>query len=84
SSEPNLSDRRRTGILFVYCAPSVRPTIDLNTALLVRGEDRHGHWKSDPFPERDLDPANVAYYNNFWASYVDPETKSEAERDAAT
>ena len=59
----------------------MRPTIDLNSGLLVRGEDRHGHWKYDPFPERDLDPANVAYYNDFWASYVDPETRSEAERE---
>ena len=84
SSKPNTSDRRRTGILFVFCPPYVKPTISLNTAYLVRGEDKYGYWNRDPFPERDLDPANVAYYNDFWASYVDPETRSEAERQTAS
>ena len=83
SSEPNLSDRRRIGILFVYCPPYVKPTLDGQAAMLVRGENRHDHWLSDPKPERELDPACLAYYNAFWESYVDPETRSEAERKTA-
>ncbi len=83
ASEPNLSDRRRIGILFVYCAAYVRPTLDGQAAMLVRGENAHDYWLADPMPERDLDPANLAYYNDFWANYVDPQTRSEAERRTA-
>ena len=84
SSEPNTSDRRRIGILFVFCPTHVKPTNDLNTGILVRGEDKYGYWKQDPLPERDLDPENLKYYNAFWQSYVDPENVSEADRvDAA-
>ena len=54
-----------------------------NSAILVRGKDEYGHWKSDPLPERDLDPANLKYYNDFWNSYVNPENVSEAERTTA-
>ncbi len=84
SSEPNRSDRRRIGILFVFCPPHVRPTLaNMDTALLVRGEDRHGHWKPEPRPKRDLDPECLDYYNAFLARYTDPETRSEAERQHA-
>ena len=83
SSEPNTSDRRRVGILFVFCPTHVKPTNELNTAILVRGEDKYGYWNRDPLPERDLDPENLRYYNDFWNSYVDPENVSEAERSTA-
>ena len=83
SSEPNPSDRRRIGILFVFCPPRVRPTLDLDAALLVRGEDRYGHWRPDPLPERDLDAACLDYYNAFLARYADPGTRSEVERKTA-
>tara|TARA_B100000686_G_scaffold348440_1_gene439489 strand:- start:430 stop:1269 length:840 start_codon:yes stop_codon:yes gene_type:complete len=80
SSEANFSDRRRIGILFVYCPPYVRPTNQLNSAILVRGEDKYGFWKKDPLPARDLDPINLKYYKNFWQNYVDPENIAEAKR----
>ena len=83
SSEANLSDRRRIGILFVFCPPYVKPTNELNSGILVRGEDEYGYWKSDPLPKTDLDPANLVYYEKFWRSYVDPENVSEIERAAA-
>lgn len=40
--------------------------------------------KRDPMPERELDPTNVVYYNDFRTNYTDPETRPEAERRAAT
>lgn len=80
SSEPNTSDRRRVGILFVFCGAHVKPTNELNSAILVRGKDEFGYWKRDPLPERELDPDNLRYYNDFWQSYVDPENVSEIER----
>ncbi|MEC7489030.1 MAG: phytanoyl-CoA dioxygenase family protein [Pseudomonadota bacterium] len=82
SSEANLSDRRRIGILFVFCGPHVKPTNQLNSAILVRGNDKYGYWKRDPVPKRDLDPANLDYYEKFWRSYIDPENLSEATRKA--
>ena len=84
SSEPNTSDRRRVGILFVFCGTHVKPTNNLNTGILVRGEDKFGYWNADPLPERELDPDNLRYYNDFWKSYIDPENVSEAERTPAT
>lgn len=83
SSLPNPSDQRRVGILFVYCPPYVRPTLGRYAALCVRGENTFDHWDTDPIPERDLDPAIVAYFNELVGRYVDPEVRSEAERKAA-
>jgi ectoine hydroxylase-related dioxygenase (phytanoyl-CoA dioxygenase family) len=80
SSEPNTSDRRRVGILFVYCPPRVRPTLGRYPAMLVRGENRFGHWDADPLPERDLDPEMIRYFESFSGRYADPATRSEAER----
>ena len=82
SSEPN-SDRRRVGILFVFCPTHVKPTNELNSAILVRGKDEYGHWKSDPLPERDLDPANLKYYNDFWNSTSTSKTSQKRERTTA-
>ena len=80
SSMPNTSDRRRIGILFVYCPTRVRPTLGRYPALVVRGENSFDHWDQDPVPERDLDPAIVEYFEGFSGRYEDPETRSEAER----
>jgi len=80
SSKANASDQRRIGILFVYCPPRVRPTLGRYPALVVRGENTYDHWGQDPFPQRDLDPAIVDYFDGFIGRYEDPETRSEAER----
>mgnify|MGYP000591937640 FL=1 len=80
SSKPNTSDQRRIGILFVYCAPRVRPTLGRYPALLVRGENSFDYWDQDPIPDCDLDPAIVEYFEGFNSRYTDPETRSEAER----
>ncbi len=84
SSKANDSDRRRIGILFVFCPPRVRPTLNLDTAVLVRGEDPYGHWKPEPRPHADLDDDCLEYYNTFLAKYVNPDNRSEVERRAAS
>jgi ectoine hydroxylase-related dioxygenase (phytanoyl-CoA dioxygenase family) len=58
-SQGNGSDRRRLGIQVNYIPAHVRSTIGRRSALLVRGEDRYGHWDVDPIPAFDLDPAGV-------------------------
>ena len=58
SSFPNTSNDRRIGVNVQYLAPSMRQTKhDHDTAMLVRGEDRFGHFGSDEPASTDLDPA---------------------------
>ncbi|MGI9622863.1 MAG: phytanoyl-CoA dioxygenase family protein [Acidimicrobiales bacterium] len=57
SSRPNTSDDRRIGLNIQYIAPSMRQTVhDLDTAMLVRGSDRFGHFGVDLPAEEDLEP----------------------------
>ena len=54
---PNNSDDRRIGLNVQYVAAHVRQTKhDLDSALLVRGEDRFGHYGVDIPAMSDLDP----------------------------
>lgn len=58
ASMPNLSDDRRIGLNVQYIAAHVRQTKhDLDTAMLVRGQDRFGHFEYDLPASSDLDPA---------------------------
>jgi ectoine hydroxylase-related dioxygenase (phytanoyl-CoA dioxygenase family) len=60
SSGGNSTTARRLGFTGLYIATSVESTIGRRGALLVRGEDKYGHWDEDPVPRFDLDPAGVA------------------------
>ena len=58
SSLPNHSDDRRIGVNVQYLAPQMRQTKhDMDSAILVRGEDRFGHFDRDLPAETDLEPA---------------------------
>lgn len=58
ASMPNTSTDRRIGVNVQYVAPHNRQTkIDGYTALLVRGDDRFGHYVPDMPAEADLNPA---------------------------
>lgn len=62
SSLPNRSDDRRIGLNIQYIAPHVRQTkLPGSSALLVRGEDRFGHYQAETRATRDLDPAALAW-----------------------
>lgn len=62
ASGPNGTDDRRVGIVVNYVKPSVKQKVgDSETATLVRGQDRHGNFKSEPRCETDFAPANVAF-----------------------
>jgi ectoine hydroxylase-related dioxygenase (phytanoyl-CoA dioxygenase family) len=58
-SEPNRSDEPRIGIAVRYVAPEVRQDVESAMALLVRGEDRYGHFDLLAAP-RDGSPEAVA------------------------
>ncbi|MDX1424890.1 MAG: phytanoyl-CoA dioxygenase family protein [Kiloniellales bacterium] len=58
ASLPNRGADRRIGLNVQYLAPHMRQTKhDLDSALLVRGEDRYRHFHPDLPAEADLDPA---------------------------
>ncbi len=59
-SEPNITDDRRIGMVIRYMAPHVRQTKVEDTAVLVRGEDTHGHFELLPAPEQDMGEAELA------------------------
>jgi len=60
-SPPNRSNGRRMGYAIRYVAPHVKQRGDMNSATLVRGEDRYGYFAKDPVPTRDMDPDIVAF-----------------------
>jgi len=58
SSAPNLGPDRRIGVGISYIPAVVRHVGPRRlTASLVRGEDRHGHFDSEPRPRADFDGA---------------------------
>ncbi|MHC8509799.1 MAG: phytanoyl-CoA dioxygenase family protein [Rhodospirillales bacterium] len=60
-SAPNASDDRRIGVNVQYVAPYVRQEKTPGyTAMLVRGEDRYGHYAPEIPAKADLDPVALA------------------------
>lgn len=60
ASRPNTSTDRRIGLNIQYIAPHVRQTKhDMDTALLVRGEDKYKHFGADVPASTDFDPDAV-------------------------
>lgn len=56
-SKPNASDRPRVGFAIRYIAPHVCQQGGMrDSAILVRGEDRFGHFDADRPPRRDFEP----------------------------
>lgn len=61
ASKANRSTERRIGLALRYIPTHVRQVaIDNDSAALVRGVDEYGHFRPEPRPERDLDPAMLA------------------------
>ena len=70
ASIPNRSDDRRIGLNVQYLAPHVRQTKhDLDTAMLVRGEDRFGHFGEDIAAAADFEPTAMAKWRELDALY---------------
>ncbi len=63
ASGPNLSDDRRIGISMHFMPPDTAQVVgDWDSAALVRGEDRFGHFEHTPVPARDFDEEAVAFH----------------------
>jgi ectoine hydroxylase-related dioxygenase (phytanoyl-CoA dioxygenase family) len=61
-SPPNTSDDRRIGFAIRYIPTYLRQLFGDDSASLVRGEDRYGHFELEPGPKRDMDPDMLALH----------------------
>lgn len=77
-SRPNNGNHRRMGYAMVYLTPEVKPLIGRRAALLVRGEDKYGHWDHDPEPRYDFDPVAMEAVRRGQAGYNDRDLKPPA------
>jgi ectoine hydroxylase-related dioxygenase (phytanoyl-CoA dioxygenase family) len=69
-SPPNVSAERRVGVTFVYHSPALTQLGELKTsALLVRGEDRYGHFELEQPPLAPDDPATITRHERGAALY---------------
>jgi hypothetical protein len=59
-SGPNCTDEWRLGCNMTFLAAEVRPMNGPETAMLVRGQDRFGHFETETWPDGDLTPAALA------------------------
>lgn len=72
ASMPNHSKDRRIGLNVQYIAPRMRQTKhDLDSAMLVRGDDRFGHFRADRPAESDLEPAALALQRDLQRLYIE-------------
>jgi hypothetical protein len=63
ASAPNHSNDRRIGLAIRYIGTHVRQTTGVpDSAMLVRGEDRYGHFEAERPPVADMDPDAVALH----------------------
>ena len=63
ASSPNRSQDRRIGLSLHYMPTSTRQIVgEWDSAALVRGSDRYGHFKHTPRPETDYDPIAVEFH----------------------
>ncbi len=61
-SGPNRSGRPRIGLVIRYLRPDVRQSGPRDSALLVRGVDRCGHFDLEAGPDADFSPAACARF----------------------
>ncbi|HEV2547598.1 MAG TPA: phytanoyl-CoA dioxygenase family protein [Stellaceae bacterium] len=91
-SPPNASDDRRIGFAIRYVPTYVAQIAGDDSASLVRGEDRYGHFELEPRPLRDLDPdflalhkritersARILYRGTAVKDYNDPAAQPERQ-----
>lgn len=63
ASGPNRSTDRRIGLSLHYMPTRAKQTVgEWDSAALVRGKDRFGHFSITPRPTRDLDPVTVSFH----------------------
>jgi ectoine hydroxylase-related dioxygenase (phytanoyl-CoA dioxygenase family) len=67
NSEPNRATHRRAGFAIRYVAPHVRQQKPVrDTATLVFGRDRSGHFDPEPAPHGELTDEDIAAHQHHW------------------
>ena len=71
-SGPNNAPRPRIGLSIHYIAPHVHQVKlkEAAAATLVRGTDAYRHWREDPEPKGDFDPACMAALDATYGAYL--------------
>jgi hypothetical protein len=63
ASGPNRSNDRRIGLSLHYMPTCTKQVVgEWDSAALVRGEDRFGHFAHTPRPSKDFDPAVAPFH----------------------
>ena len=63
ASGPNLSDDRRIGVSMHFMPPDTAQVVgEWDSAALVRGTDRFGHFEHTPVPAHDFDETALAFH----------------------
>jgi ectoine hydroxylase-related dioxygenase (phytanoyl-CoA dioxygenase family) len=63
ASSPNRSSERRIGLSLHYMPTCTKQVVgEWDSAALVRGEDRFGHFAHTPRPTKDFDPAVAPFH----------------------
>ncbi len=61
ASGANRTESRRIGLALRFVTPQMRQVVGaVDYATLVRGRDRHGHFRPEPEPAFDLEPSRLA------------------------
>jgi hypothetical protein len=83
-SGPNLSDRRRVGLGISYIPASARCRCRTRlTAMLVRGDDRWGHFDDEPRPKVDYGAAERAAHAEAVARFREANREETLRYEAA-
>ena len=70
-SRPNRSMARRIGLLADFTTPDARKESgERESAILVRGVDDYGNWRTDETPDGELDEAALAAWERGAGAYV--------------
>jgi non-haem Fe2+, alpha-ketoglutarate-dependent halogenase len=67
-SPPNPSHDRRIGFAIRYIPTSIRQIEGTDSASLVRGEDRYGHFELEPRPDTDMQDDMLALHQRLTQS----------------
>ncbi len=82
-SEANLSDIPRYGFVVRYIPTYCRQIGGRTASMLVRGEDRHGHFDPVPRPQSDLHPDALAFHRQANETLNDILFATAEERNSA-
>ncbi|MCB2055571.1 MAG: phytanoyl-CoA dioxygenase family protein [Geminicoccaceae bacterium] len=64
-SGPNGSDEPRVNYVITFIRPDVRPRVGPDSAMLVRGHDRFGHFEHEPRPDAEFGPQAMRAHRRY-------------------